>query len=678
MRRYLLSAAPLALALAASPAVAAPQPLRVFTPADFASTAPRNALDMVEEIPGFVIRDESGAARGLGQADANILLNGQRISGKSNGAVDALSRIPAADVVRLEIVDGASLEIGGLSGQVLNVVTRSAARLSGQFRASPQIRSDGTPLRWGNGEVSLSGGGRSEWTLSARNDQQRSAEAGPETVFDGSGAILDRRDERFRRRIDNLSLSGRLARTAANGNILNLNGEVGGFILRDEERSERNGPGQPDRFRLFNHREDEFNYEVGADTSFALGRGRLKLVGYRRFERSPTVTSVRQSFADGRPDSGSVFTRQADEAETIARAELTRAALGGDWQLSLEGARNWLDITAELAERDVARALRPVPFAGSTARVGESRGEATLTYGRPLTSTLRMQASLGAEISRLAQSGEAGLVRDFARPKGFLTLDWKPREGLGLSARIERVVGQLNFFDFIASANLNDDRVNVSNVNLVPPQSWLLELEGNVNFGPLGSLTLRTLLEDFSDVVDQIPIAGGGQAPGNIDEARRYGVTTELTLLSAPLGWAGGRLSLNGQFYDSRVRDPLGGFLRTISDEDWVTVQARLRQDFAATPYAAGLNITYEKDAPSYFLEEISRRRQRFGYITVFAEHKDVLGMTVRATAGNLLGRAEGLERTLYRNRLANSVFSVERRARDSGVSFTLDLEGSF
>ena len=98
-----------------------------FTPEDFARFAPRNALDMARQVPGFAIRTGDGA-RGLGQADTNVILNGRRISGKSNGPVEALQRIAVDDVVRLELVDGASLDIGGLSGQVLNVITRSSGR----------------------------------------------------------------------------------------------------------------------------------------------------------------------------------------------------------------------------------------------------------------------------------------------------------------------------------------------------------------------------------------------------------------------------------------------------------------------------------------------------------------------------------------------------------------------
>ena len=128
---------------------------------------------MARQVPGFAIR-EGGGARGLGQADTNVLINGRRISGKSNGPVDALRRIPVEDVVRLELVDGASLDIGGLTGQVLNVVTQSSGRVAGQFRYSPQFRSFGTPARLLNGSVALAGGGaKTDWTLALENDSQR-------------------------------------------------------------------------------------------------------------------------------------------------------------------------------------------------------------------------------------------------------------------------------------------------------------------------------------------------------------------------------------------------------------------------------------------------------------------------------------------------------------------------
>ena len=105
---------------------------QTYSPADFVRFAPRSALDMVQQIPGFSVNDGEGD-RGFGQADTNVLINGRRVSGKSNGPRQALERLSVESVIRLEILDGASLDIGGLSGQVLNVITSSNKQLSGRY-----------------------------------------------------------------------------------------------------------------------------------------------------------------------------------------------------------------------------------------------------------------------------------------------------------------------------------------------------------------------------------------------------------------------------------------------------------------------------------------------------------------------------------------------------------------
>src|SRR3546814_11159026 len=86
---------------------------------------------MLNQVPGFSIR-ENDTVRGLGQATGNVLFNGARPSTKSDTIVTQLTRIAAADVERIEIVDGASLDIPGLSGQVANIIFR-ADGFSGQF-----------------------------------------------------------------------------------------------------------------------------------------------------------------------------------------------------------------------------------------------------------------------------------------------------------------------------------------------------------------------------------------------------------------------------------------------------------------------------------------------------------------------------------------------------------------
>ena len=652
---------------------------RVFTPEDFERFAPRSALDMAQQIPGFSIRSGSNE-RGLGQADTNVIINGQRISGKSNGPVEALQRIPVDEVVRLEIVDGASLDIGGLSGQVLNVVTKSTGGINGQFRWSGEWRSFGVPFRWGDGQVSLAGGdANSEWTLSFENDAGRRGNEGIELVFDADGNLIDTRDEKSNFNSDRPVLSGSYARTAANGNILNLTGRVGGDISRNRETSLRSGSVSPvDRARLFRSNEDEFNFEFGADYSFGVGSGRLKLIAFHRYEDSAAVSLVETTFDDGRPLAGSRFTRDAIEGETIARAEYSLGSLGGDLQFALEGVKNYLELDSTLEVRDSAGDLLPVDFDGASARVDEDRAEASVTYGRALSPTLQMQISFGGEYSKISQTGVQGQTRSFWRPKGFASLDWKANPTLNLSGRVERVVGQLNFFDFIATTNLDQDRVNVTNANLVPPQSWLVEVEATQSLGALGSLNLRAFHERFADIVDQIPIAGGGEAPGNIDSATVSGVEGEFTLLFDRIGARGLRMDAEVEFGQSEVLDPLLGTPRDISDFEVFEMDIEFRQDFTGSPWAIGGAYRYSENRPNVRLGEVSLRSENPGYARLFVEHKEVLGMTARFRVGNLADQKDKLDRTIFVDRLAGIVDVVEQRRRRFGTVYSFDIEGSF
>ena len=129
-----------------------------YAPADFAQYNPQTALDMVNRIPGFSIQGDDDGSRGFGQASGNVLINGQRVSGKSNGAEATLGRISATRVVRIEVVDGTMLDIPGLSGQVVNVTTDGEGGMSGTWRWKSRFRENLTPY-FHEGVVALSGGG---------------------------------------------------------------------------------------------------------------------------------------------------------------------------------------------------------------------------------------------------------------------------------------------------------------------------------------------------------------------------------------------------------------------------------------------------------------------------------------------------------------------------------------
>jgi hypothetical protein len=651
---------------------------RTYTPADFARFAPRNALDMLNNVPGFAIVESDTERRGLGQATGNVLINGQRSSGKSTDVYTELRRISASNVARIEIVDGATLNISGLTGQVANVVTVNRG-LSGNYVWRPQIRARRTPFRWSNGEISVNGTiGGTQLTLGFRNNSFRNGNAGPELVTTPSGAMLDRRDEVLGVNGDEPRLTGSLRRNFGDGSILNLNAS-GGFLIQDvEEVSRRSGPGQPDRVRNLQERTRRRNYELGGDYEFGLVGGRLKLIGLHRFTHTAFRQTLVQTYADATPTLGQRFTQAGDETESIARGEYRWRGGSADWQVSLEGALNRLDVQNGLFDLDPAGGFVAVPFPNSAATVQEKRAETMLTYGRRLAPNLTLQASAGGEYSQLSQAGAGGLTRTFYRPKGFLNLAWTPRPGFDLSARIERAVGQLNFFDFVASANVSGGTTNAGNVNLVPPQSWNAQIQATRNLGRWGTLTARLYGRLISDIVDVIPIAGGGQSPGNLpDTAIVYGVQWTSTLNLDPLGLAGAKIDANIQAQSTRLTDPLTGRHRPISENLESQIDIAFRHDIPRTQWAYGGEYFRFRQYPGFRLDQRSHFVDTPGSLGLFVEHKNVFGLTVRASVDNVLGTNESFGRSFYTGFRPSPIAFTENRDRFYGPIFSLTISGT-
>jgi hypothetical protein len=651
---------------------------QVYAPADFARYAPKNAYDMLIQVPSFQIRDNENL-RGLGQATGNVLFNGERPSNKADDMYTQLSRIPAGNVERIEIVDGATLDIPGLSGQVANIVYRADA-FSGQFSWKPEFRAHYTDPLFTRADVSVRGRtGAVEYEVALNNDDSaRSGAGGPTLIYDGAGNIIERRKDIWNTHYDTPKLSGRITWDPVGDTVANLGGHYQRKYDRYYEDGVRTGPGLPDRVRTVYENADSWNYEVSGDYQFGLGPGKLKLIGLRRFSHEPYRQEIVTTPAGGIA-TGDRFAQTGDIGETIGRGEYQWKMFGGDWQLSGEAAFNTLDNVASIAALGPTGTWVDQPFEGGTGGVSEDRYEGLLSFGRKLTDKLNFQIIAGAEHSTITQTGMNGLTRSFFRPKGSISLAWTPSPDFDISVKLRRRVLQLSFYDFLARAFLNDGNQNESNNDLRPQQDWTYEAEINKKFGAWGSTKIILIYRDVEDRVDVIPIGANGEAVGNIAKAKAGAIDWTATINLDPAGIKGMKLEPRLLLQKSSLRDPFTGEKRQWNGFTDTVISLGLRHDIPASDWAWGGDVEYSHYQPNYRRTQVDKVWEGPVWASVFVEHKDVLGLTVRASIRNIANARSKRDRTAYTGvRGETPVSFVEERDRLIGPIFSFSVRGKF
>ena len=653
---------------------------QVFEPAYFAQFAPRNALDMVDRIPGFSISGGNDQGqRGLGQATQNVIVNGERLSSKSESVRDQLRRIPSTDVVRIEILDGNATSIPGLTGQVANVVYTSNGA-SGQFEWTTGFRPHNTEAQLFGGEISVIGSsGSLDYTVSLSNENNRFGADGPVSITDRDGALIESQYSKLSGKFDNPKISTAFSYDFGGDVTANLNLSYGSdFFSRKEPETAIDSAGVT-RTREALVEEDGPEYELGGDIQFPFGPGSLKLILLERFERDNYSSTVIDRLSDDSPPRGFRFEQTNGAGERIGRLEYDWKLWGADWQLSGEAAFNRLDRRSRLFELAPGGEFVQLAFPQGNGGVTEDRYDASLSISRSLSSTLSVQVIGAMEFSTIEQTGFAANSRSFKRPKGSFAATWKPRDDFDISVTLAKRVSQLSFGDFLASVSLNNDNQNGGNNELVPYQSYNVEIEANKTFGAWGSLKLEARKAWFEDFIDWFPLPGGGEARGNIGDADRLHLQANATINLDPLGFRGARVDLEVVKRDMNVIDPFTGLTRPFSYDQEGSFEIDFRHDVPGTDWAWGANLDHFDQAPYARRFEIGREWEGKVFGSLFIEHKDVLGLTVRARANNLLGARDYFQRTVFDGpRPDGAVRFEEYRSRRIGPIFRLTVSGDF
>ncbi len=651
---------------------------RTVTPAEFQHSSPRTALDIVENLSEFSIIIDASSG-GINHALGNVLINGKPISNKSGGLRAALSQINAKDVTKVVIEDASKYNINGLKGNIANIHT-NISKISGNWSWTPRFQ-DHRPGAIGNASLNLSGQKDIfEYQIALKNLSRRDGARGLETVRNARNIVTEYRHEQEISDVDIPSINTHVQFETSDGKLGSFNIDYKRPHIFSKEVSRQNSVSGREKIRISTSERKEWNGGIGGDYDFAFADGRLKFIGLYQSNHRPYTQQLHTLTSDNTYIDATGSNSLNIENEHVARAEYTWSTRPQeDWQLVAQTAYNSLEKqNIRLKQIEGSLALQGIQSTATFDTVEENKSEFAILHGRPLSSHISLQSSLGGEFIQISQMGTGQSNRDMFHPKGFTSLNYTPVRGMSINTRLQRHVRKFNFSNFIASRNLEENSEDATNSNIVPEKSWLLSIDLKKSIGNLGATRFKIFGEEVEDIVTQIPIGTSSEAPGNIESAERFGAEMSGSVKFAQLGFDGLKLNYFFATQHSSMIDPVTNESRRIGGEKMSDMNMSLRYDIPNSDWALTGLVQKSRWAsnPRISQEQMKAVDTPFTQITI--ENKNFFGMNATLGIHNLSDQAEILSKTIYPNRRLAALSRSEYRSRTRGTSVSFSLRGSF
>ena len=537
--------------------------ITVFPAAFYADGEPVSAMDVINRTPGFIFERGDTNMRGLESAAGNVLIDGRWPTIKANTLQEVLTSIPFAVIEQVEVIRADAADFDTMGRQVVVNIVRKAGGKS-------TLITEAAVKKYTDNDRDLGGTARVEYSRSSGRFNFDASFVYKYEQFEwGTGEgpyTLTAADPRS-------SLSGRFdiddwdksVHATATGNYawdrldlgLNLTAKKSTLIL-DRLGNYRTAGGEPyDQIVDIERGNDVF--EVGSDISINLAANqRLNAKLLHRLDSlgsdSYLQLGPRETLADD----------DFDWTETAARA-IYRWDLSTPLSLEFgaEAAFNELDSFVE-----VSVAGAPVELPNDNVTVQEDRYQAFAKAIFRVRPNLSFEAGLAFEHSALEQRGDANLIKHFDYLKPRLTATWSINSVTDARLRVEKVVGQLDFYSFAASPSLEWDILSAGNANLEPEESTDYELQLERRFWGRGSAILTYTRYRLDNALDFVPAGLGFDARGNAGRAARGKWILVTNFPLDPLGWKGATWRSRTVHFDSRITDPFTGETRRRSGRD--------------------------------------------------------------------------------------------------------------
>lgn len=652
-----------------------------FDRAYFDAFSPQTALDMVGKLPGFTMQGGDGQ-RGFGGGAGNVLIDGQRPSSKSVSLAEVLMRIPADNVARIELNRGA---VGGneSSGQsvVANVITQVQGMKGTWSTALVYNTQNKKPSMTVDVAVSVPLGA---WVGNTRFHvlDERHARDSWRDHFDAQGALLRHEYEWRPSTHRDVRLATEWKRDVGDGSLV-LVGNLGTHKMdRDSVRLgylAGHASGEADQATVFDWGNEHINYEGSISYSTPLGEhwtAKALLLGtYRDYDSHSDRFTRLPSGALG---AGSKSVTHQEPLELIARTTFAYTP-EADWRTEFGGevAFNQLDNAFSLTRFDAQGNGQVVDLPAANIVAEEWRSDVFGQVVWQFAPKWTLETGMAFEASTIEVTGNAANRSQdffFSKPHVALVHDWN--DAIQIRGSLRHQVGQLNFQEFAASSNLEDDQVFAGNPTIKPSQTTRAELTFDWHPSSLWALNVGVFRERRLDVLEQVLLPSGRFALGNAGDAKVWGMNSKLTMPLSPL-LENARLSAGASWVNARFDDPLTGVARTLNGLNTPIYSIDLRHDVTGSDWSWGGGWYRDGDNRQYFINQTFQTRQETG-VYAFIETTRWAGLKTTLSANPIGGRNNWRHRTLYAPDRRGDISGTERQRVFADTRIELKVEGSF
>lgn len=638
----------------------------VFTPDFFAAQRPNTALDMVNRVPGFSIDNGSGA-RGFEGAVGNVLINNNRPASKNDSGSNVLGRTLANQVERIELIRGGApgIDMQGYS-VVVNVILKTTDSRQSILTWNAMLFEGGHDIYGGSYQFTQNKGDRS-WgvTLSDGMGSSDSNGVGRSVRRNAAGDVI--RDERF----ENDGWGG------GQGIRGNYTGPLFGGKLEGTARYGLNDYqnwtelSSPTSLRRSDYAEDGDSGELGLTWTRTLNpRWTLETRLIHEFTSFDSVSGSNETL-NGTAAPEQQFKSNGDSSESILRALVRHERSPAlTIEAGAEIAYNMLDVNQAFTIGGVG-----VPLPSASVKVEETRGEAFSKATWRINPKLTLEGGVRLEASTISQSGDADQEKSFFFAKPRLLATWTPMADNQLRFRFERELGQLDFGDFAASAELDDGTVFGGNVDLEPEQRWISELSYERRFWGEGVVSIGYRHDRIIDVIDRLPLPGGLSATGNIGDGTLDQLSLNVVVPLDKVGISGARFTFRNDWNKTSVTDPTTGEDRRISGVRPSQANVGFQQDITSWKTQWGINWLPRLGQATYDPDQTFAWRGA-DYLEAFVEYKPSPTLSLRAQLN--LWDDFTQQRTVYATRNPRTVAFVEDRSIDPRTFVSLRVRKTF